>query len=350
MKKLVAKLARRKPEGTTEGSNRITNETVAEHREKILAGGRKFKYPIQYARHKLVINTVIISVVALASLVFIGWWQLYPSQNTSEFMYRITQVLPLPVASVDGRAVPYSDYLMKYRSDVHYLEKKQQVNLNSEEGKVQLDLIKRQAMDGAIADAYANKLAKDMNISVSDAELEAFLKQQRQSNEGEVSEQTYNAVIEDYYDWSPEEYRYTTKVKLLRQKVSYAIDQEAESLAAKVPAMVRAKTSLKQIAAELPAINGAKSTYGQSGWVPKSNQDGGLAEAAAGLKVGQTSSAIKTTMADGYYFVKLLDINDTQVKYEYVKIPLTAFDKQIMELKAQDKIKTYITLTDANQS
>jgi hypothetical protein len=31
---------------------RITNETVAEHREKVLAGGRKFKYPVGTFVHK----------------------------------------------------------------------------------------------------------------------------------------------------------------------------------------------------------------------------------------------------------------------------------------------------------
>ena len=55
MKKLTAKLRRQKPE--EEKPSRITNETVAEHREQILAGGRKFKYPVQYAKHKLVLNS-----------------------------------------------------------------------------------------------------------------------------------------------------------------------------------------------------------------------------------------------------------------------------------------------------
>jgi hypothetical protein len=96
MKKILNKIARRpEPEPLP---NRITTETVAQHREQILAGGRKFKYPIQYAKHKLVINAILISIAALAALVFVGWWQLYPSQNTSEFMYRVTKFIPLPVA------------------------------------------------------------------------------------------------------------------------------------------------------------------------------------------------------------------------------------------------------------
>jgi hypothetical protein len=84
---------------------RITSETIEQHREHILAGGRKFKYPIQYARHKLVINAILISVAAVIIALVVGWWQLYPQQNTSEFMYHVTKVIPVPVAYVDGQPV-----------------------------------------------------------------------------------------------------------------------------------------------------------------------------------------------------------------------------------------------------
>ena len=57
----------------------------------------------------------------------VGWWQLYKNQSTSDFMYHVTEVLPLPVAKVDGEFVLYRDYLMKYRSSVYYLEQKEQV-------------------------------------------------------------------------------------------------------------------------------------------------------------------------------------------------------------------------------
>ena len=39
---------------------RITNDTIDVHREHVLSGGRKFKYPMQYAKHKLVYNALII--------------------------------------------------------------------------------------------------------------------------------------------------------------------------------------------------------------------------------------------------------------------------------------------------
>ena len=49
MKKLINKI-RKRTDSDEESSSRITADTVAEHREKILAGGRKFKYPIQYTQ------------------------------------------------------------------------------------------------------------------------------------------------------------------------------------------------------------------------------------------------------------------------------------------------------------
>ena len=99
-----------------ESPARITNETVAEHREKVLAGGRKFKYPVQYQKHKLVVNSIIIAVVAIVLLTILGWYQLYVAQNNSQLMYRITQIIPVSVASVDGEPVRYSDYLMRSHS------------------------------------------------------------------------------------------------------------------------------------------------------------------------------------------------------------------------------------------
>jgi parvulin-like peptidyl-prolyl isomerase len=344
MSKLLNKV-RRKPQ--VDESARITTETIAEHRERILAGGRRFKYPIQYARHRLVFNAIIIGVAVLILLVAFVWWRLYPAQDTSSFMYRVTKVLPLPVANVDGQAVAYSDYLMKYRSAIHYLETKERLNLNSEDGKKQSDYVKQQSMDDAVADAYAAKLAKEKNITVSDAELETFLKSQRISADGEVSEATYEAVILDYYDWSPDEYRAAMQAKLLRQKVAFAVDATAQETMTATEALIKAGTSdLKVVAETLNKDPNTQVVYGGLGWVPKTNQDGGLAAAASKLQPGQVSAVVRSTMGDGYYFIRLLESNDTQVNFEYVQIPLTAFDAMVKKVQDDGKVKYYITVPD----
>lgn len=345
MKKLVSKLRRNKQ--PQEPAGRITNDTLAEHRERVLAGGRKFKYPVQYQRHKLVVNTIIITVVALVALVAAGWYALYSAQNTSEFIYRVTKVVPAPVAVVDGQQVRYSEYLMKYRSAAHYLTEKEQIDPRSDSGKSQLSYVKSQAMNDAIADAYARKLARELDVVVTDADLETFLKQQRQSGGTEVSEATYNAVIRDYYGWSPEEYREAMKSKLLRQKVAYATDARAEKLSNDIASSIKAgQTDLAERAKTLNAANKEAVTYMAPTWVPKNNQDGGLAAAAAKLQPGQISPVVKTTSGSGYYYVKLLESNDAQLRYEYIHVPLNEFNKKLVQIEKDGKLSKFITLEE----
>lgn len=344
MKKSLTKLRNKLPSRSKPVENRITNDTVAEHRERVIAGGKKFKYPIQYARHRLVINAIIISVAALVLVVFIGWWQLYVAQNTSGFMYRVTRVLPVPVASVDGASVRYSDYLMKYRSAEHYLRQKEQVSLTGEDGARQIAYIKQQSMEDAIADTYAAKLAQEQGITVSDVELEEFLLAQRQSPDGEVSQRTYDAVILDYYNWSPDEYRHAMRAKLLRQKVNYSVDDTARADSDAVAALLAADSSDLRVTAESFGDGATRVLYAVSGWVPRTNQDGGLSTKAASLQIGAVSEATTTVAGDGYYFIKLLDTNETQVSYEYIKVPLQTFTQRLVILEDEAKIRYHIEI------
>jgi len=325
--------------------SRITNETVAEHRERILAGGRRFKYPMQYARHRLVFNTIIVTVVTLTLLALVGWWQLYPVQNTSSFFYRVARVLPLPVAAVDGESIRYSDYLMYYNSSAHYLQQSEQVNLKSEDGKRQLDYIKRKSMDNVIADGYAKKLARELHISVSDSRVDQIISADRDTANGRISQETYDASALSILGWSPDEYRQDAQSKLIRQDVSYAIDTAAKHKEEQAATLLQAKDAdLDKIALQLGGSNDGKVTAGVSGMVPRTNRDGGLSAAAAKLEKGQISSVIKTTTGDGYYFVKLLDKNDTQVSYAYIRIPLTAFSEKLDALRKEGKIHEYISI------
>lgn len=325
---------------------RITNETVAEHREKILAGGRKFKYPHQYVRHKLVINAILISVVVIIIASVAGWWQLYKAQNTSDFMYRVTRVLPVPVASVDGAMARYSDYLMRYRSHETYLRNSGQIGLNSRDDAKQLNFYKRAVLDRLEKDVYAEKLAREKNISVTSAEVENVIDAGRNTVTGRISQEAYDASISDEFGYSPSEYRYLTRQSLLRQKVAYSLDKDAEALQGKLAKEVnglKASASLEKVTQKAP-----EAEYGASGQVSRNNQDDGLTSAALRLKTGDVSSVIrsKSTVEDKYYyyFLRRLPADDNKVSYEYIRIPLTTFDTMFDQLKKQHKITEYIAI------
>ena len=343
MKKLTL---RRRKAAKQEVPSRITNETVAEHRERILAGGRRFKYPMQYARHRLVFNTILVTIAAIIILVLVGWWQLYPVQNSNTFFYRVTRVLPLPVASVDGETVRYGDYLMYFNSSAHYLQQTEQINLQSEDGKRQLDYVKRKSMDTAIADTYAAKLARELSISVSEDRVDKVIDEDRNTANGRISQETYDASALDVLGWTPAEYRQDARSKLLRQDVSYAIDEKAKKVQEQAATIIQADADFDKAAAQLGGEGASKVISGMSGLVPKANRDGGLSKAAAQLEVGQVSPVIKTTTGDGYYFVRLIEKNDSQVNYAYLKIPLTEFNARLAALKKDGKIREYISIPE----
>jgi hypothetical protein len=343
MKKLQFK---RRDQGKKAIPTRITNETVAEHRERILAGGRRFKYPMQYARHRLVFNTVIITVATLLIIVLVSWWQLYLVQNTSTFFYRVTRVVPVPVAAVDGESVRYSDYLMYFNSSAHYLQESEQINLQSEDGKRQLDYIKRKSMDTVLNDTYAAKLARNLNIKVENSRVDEVINNDRTTANGRLSQETYDASALNILGWAPDEYRQDAKSKLVRQDVSYAIDDTAKKKANQAAELLKVPDAdLDKIATTLGGEGSGKVAVGVSGLVPRTNRDGGLSTAAVKLEKGQVSPVLKTTTGDGYYFVKLIEKNDTQVSYAYLRIPLTAFKEKFAAVKRENKIREYISIT-----
>lgn len=340
MKKyLKAKLSRKK-DAEPQTPSRITNETVAEHREQILAGGRKFKYPVQYSRHKLVINSILIVIGTLLVVTVLGWWQLYSVQNTSKFIYRVTQLIPVPVATVDGAWVRYSDYLKKYRSSIHFLQQNNSINMNTEEGKRQAEYHKRRELDVAIKDAYVKKVAGQNKISVSDQEVDDFI--QTELDAKKVSLQAYErTILNNFYDWSLDEYKSIVKSELLKRKVGFALDTAARDKAARVKEALTGGADFGETAKTQSDDENTKAAGGVVGSVPVTNQDAhGVISAALKLEPGQVSSLIEGT--DGYYIVKLISKDAENVQYAMIKVALTELDRRYEEVKKQNKIHEYI--------
>lgn len=342
VKRLVKKIKQQDEQAEKLQATRITNETVAEHREQILAGGRKFKYPIQYERHRLLINSILVLVVASILAVVILWWQLYLVQNTSNFFYRVTQLVPLSVATVDKQPVPFNDYLMEYRSSIHWLQQKSRgFSTNSEDSKRQSEHLKRQSLDRAIENAYAQKLADENNVTVTDKDIDDFIDQTiENSSSRKLSRKSYEAVLSDSYGVSPEEYRSIVRYAITKQKVSFVIDKKAKEKIDSALAEITAGKKFDAVVVKYSDDPLAKSTKGDVGFVSKTNQDQGLAQAASILKVNQTSGVIQGT--DGYYIVKLLEVKGDQVRYARIKVDLNQFEESLKQLKKDGKVDEYI--------
>lgn len=348
MKRLKLKVpSLKKDKNLTEPAGRITNETVAEHREKILAGGRKFKYPVQYARHKLVINTIVISIGTILLASGLIWWQLYFVQNSSVVFYKITRAVPLPVAAVDGEQVQFSDYLRRYRSAEYYHIQYDKIKPDSDDGRRQLNVAKRRSMDSSVALAYAAKLAREYGMSVSDQEVLDIIEQTKTTENGKVSQEAFDASAKQYYDWDPDEYRLDTKQRLLQQKVAYHMDKQALAKQEQAAKLVnQPNADFAAIAKQLGGEGKAMVAAGSPGLINISSSYRGLNSEALKLEPGKVSNAVKSSTGDGYYFIRLFTKSADQVHYEYIHIPLTMFDEQLEKIKKDGKVQEYIKITE----
>jgi len=349
MKKIsIHKIPRLLKKKVLEAPSRITNETVAEHREQIIAGGRRFKYPVQYARHKLVFNAVIIVLISFILLVLIGLQQLYIAQNSSVFMYRITQIIPAPVATIANEPVRYSDYLMQYRGLEHYLSKYDEIKMDSADGKAQLDHYRRESLNKAIAEAYAAKIAREKGVTVTDKDVDAVIEQQLNTANGRISQETYDASSMMIYGWDKDEYRQAFSRSLLRAKVAFAVDDQAKAKADKIGEQVKAGKSFDEIAAAETDKSETRATAGTSTLVSTSSTFNGLnVSDIAKLQKDVASGALQSATGDGYFFVKVIEKTDTQVNFQYIHIPLTVFSAQIAELKKSGQIHEFIKIPEA---
>lgn len=342
MKKMLNKVFKKSAKPPETGG-RITNETVAEHRERVLAGGRKFKYPLQYTKHRILFISVLIGILAIIIFVCFFVWQLYFAQAYDRFTYGLTRVLPVPVAKVDSELVRYSDYLSELRSAVHYLTTKEAVNFNSVDGKRQLDFYKRLALDKAVRNALVSKLAADNNITVSSKEVDEFVAGQVDSKKLGVTEQDYIRVISDYYDRSFDEYKNAVRQELLHKKVSAALDVAAKEKAMLVVQQVVTGTDFGYLARELSEDSATRANSGDVGFVSKDSEDPNHLIAAAQGLAGPGSIAGPIEGVDGFYIVQLIEKRDNgDVRFAKIFISYKIIAQKLAELKDAGKIDEFI--------
>lgn len=342
---LKARLASKLP-GTKKApaSLRITNDNLEEHREVILAQGRKFKYPAQYSKKHLIIVSVLVAVVAV--VVFGLWLQnsMYKKQETGDFFYSVSKVLPLNVATVDGQPVKYEDYLRRLRADIHYYINREQRSFNSDEGKKELDYHKRKNLSVAEKAAYVDKIAKENGISVDREAVDAKIKQMREADG--ATEEDLISTLKTYYGWTMDDFRSTIQDQMLEQKVAYAIDKDAKAKMDKVEKRLKAGDDFTTVAKDL---SDDETTKDNGGLVEASVNDQdptGVLDTVKKLAVGQTSLAgqMQSNNTNYYYLAKLIGKDDETIKYQIIMIKLSKLDNDFAKLDKDGKIKEYISV------
>lgn len=343
----LPRLRKNEPDQTLQqaiqGIPRITNETVAEHREEVLSSARKYIYPLQHSAHRVVIISV--SLLTTLIIVFFAYCMLalYRFHASSTFVYRVTQVIPFPIAKAGPRYVTYENYLFELRHYIHYYQTQQRVDFNSESGKQQLAEFRKRAMNIVVDDAYVKQVADKHDISVSDRELDDAIRLVRSQNRLGSNDQVFEDVLKEFWGWSLNDFKRELRQQMLAQKVVSTLDTATQARAKEAYASIQAGTDFAAVA-KYSDDTSTRDTGGDYGFaIGQSDRDlpPQVIEAMFHLKAGETSGIINT--GTSLEIIKVKDVSGDKVHASHIVFAFKPISTYTDTLRKQNKPHLFIS-------
>jgi hypothetical protein len=321
---------------------RITNETVAEHREEVLSSARKYIYPLQHSRGRIIKISTTLFIVAVAVFFAYCGTALYKLRSTSTFIYEVTRVLPFPIAKAGSSFVAYENYLFELRHLIHYYEIQQKEDLNGKD-KQHLVALRQESMQKVINDAYIKQLADQNHISVSNREVSDQIALVKAQNRLGTNDQMLSDVLNQFWGWSISDFRRELKSELLTQKVVVHLDGVTQARAQNALAEIQAGKDFAAVASEASDDAATKANGGQyGGLISKSNRNipPQVVDALFKLQPGQASGIINT----GYTLeiVKVIQVQGDKVQAAHISFNLQDINKYIKPLEDAHKPKHFV--------
>ncbi|HEX7368409.1 MAG TPA: SurA N-terminal domain-containing protein [Candidatus Saccharimonadales bacterium] len=322
---------------------RITNETVAEHREEVLSSARKYIYPLSHSKRRVV--SITVGLLILAVVVFFAYCGIavYKLQSSSTFIYTVSKVIPFPAARVGSSWVSYESYLFELRHTMHYYVSQQQENFSTAAGKRHLAQLRQQAMAQVVQDAYVKQLAAKYHVSVSDQAVDNEVSLVRQQNRLGSSNQVFDEVLSEFWGWTQADFKRELKMQLLTQAVVSKLDTGAWARANSALSQLQNGASFATLAAQDSDDTTTKGNDGNYGFaIDRSNSD--IAPQVVGalfqLQPGQTSGIINT----GYSLEidKVTSISDGKVNAAHIVFDFKPISAYIQPLQKSEKPHQFI--------
>jgi hypothetical protein len=314
---------------------RITNETIAVHREEVLRGARKFIYPLQHSKNRIIMLTTWIVVAALGTFLIYSTLALYKLNQYNTFLYRTTQVVPFPVARVGDNFVAYENYLFELRHYIHYYQN--QLGLNFEgNDKEQLARFRKQALDGVVNYAYVKMLAKQNNVNVSDKEVDERIAEVRNQNRLGSNNKVFSDVLRDYWGWSVSDFKRSLKEEILSEKVVAKLDKDDTNRANSSFFKVKNGDDFAKVATELSDEPNAKTNGGDYGFpITRTNPNvpPQVVSALFKLHPGEVSGIINT--GSTLEIVKNVQTSGDSITAKHIVINLKDISDYTKQLKKQ---------------
>ena len=326
-----------------QGVPRITNETVAEHREEVLSSARKYIYPLQHSKHHVVRISIALFVSVIVLFFAYCTFALYKLQSTSGFLYGVTQVVPFPVAKVGNTWISYENYLFELRRNMHYYQTQQRADFTTKDGKNQLQHLRQQALAQVTQDAYVKQLAAEHQVSVSSASVNNQVELVRRQNRLGSNDRVFKDVLNQFWGWSEDDFKRELKQQLLQQAVVAKLDTATQARATTALKQIQGGSDFATVAAASSDDLATKATGGQyPAAITLSNHDIApqITAELFKLKPGQVSNVVNTG-----YTLEILTVTDASggsLHASHIQFTLADVSTYIKPIAAKHKVHDYI--------
>lgn len=352
MKHRIKKLFRRGPRGqreqieqAAENAPRITNQTVAEHREQVLSSARKYILPLQHSKRQIVVISTVLLVVAIIGFFVYSVVSLYKLQSTSTFMYRVSQVIPFPIARAGSRFVAYENYLFELRRYIHYYEVQQKVEFADPRNAEQLTEFKKRALDKVINDTYVRKLADQNGVHVSGQDIDNLIAVWQSQGRLGSSEEVLEKVLKDRWGWSETDFRRSLAQEMLTQRVLSKLDVEAHQRADSAYAEIGMGADFAEVAKKYSEDEATKEAGGDLGYsvdkATERNLSAEVTDALFKLQPGQVSQPIDTN--GKIVIVKNLEADGQKIRAAQIVFNFKNLNTYLDDIKEQQKANVFIS-------
>lgn len=285
-------------------------------------------------------------VVVCALVVFAGRWLIYSSGNTGGVRNAIVKTLPVSVAKVNGKRILLRDY-ERGVADMKYFFEQQE--------KYELSLVDRPSdehignvvMENAIELVLLEELAKEYDVSITDADIETYYKDVIVSQEPR-GEAALEEDLERYYGWTPKEFQQNELYSVVlgtavmeALKEDPAINAEPEKEASELLQVIKNHPDkdfggYTQEYSDDPAT---KETGGSLGFISRGQFDPAFEELAFSTPVGEVAGPVRTHL--GFHLLKVTDADEKQgtVQVSHILFQTTAVPDLLKNKRDVAKIK-----------
>ena len=324
---------------------RVTNNSMNKHRKEVLEGAKKFKYPLKHSKYRIAIISSVIIFIAFLAFGFFSYSLLYKQQSIGDFAFRVSKVVPAPVARVGSSWISFEKYLFEVRQNVHYLTNQENVDFEKPEGKELMKSLKENSLVRVQENEVIRQLANQNGIKVTEEEIDASIQSIRDSGGINDDSRTLEDTLRDFYGWDLDDLRRVIKGQLLKEKLPYILDTVSKEAASSVYEQILSGEKTFEVAAkEFSEDELTKDKDGVIGTVNAEDTDlpKELLDTSFALKDGEVSGVIETSF--GLHIVKRVStISEGEIKISHILFKWENPQTFIDAYKEQVEIKSFIS-------